>query len=126
MSGYGISPHMKFEGNGKVWIKKSVRPVETYSANEYNRKPDPRNYHPTVARQQWRQERAPFKAAMAEEIKGQQAAAVLKTMRDEKAAVETLANMKNGTGGRRRSSSRHRSIRKRRVHRRRRVTCRRA
>jgi hypothetical protein len=105
MSHYGISPHIKYEGDGKVWFKKSVRPIETYGANEYNRSP-PANLNPSKARAESRQERAIIKQVMGEAIKNQQAAAAL------------LAMKRNEKGGRRRSTHKKRAHRRRRVTRR--------
>lgn len=104
MSNYGISPHIKFEGNGKVWFKKSIRPIETYGANEYNRSP-PANLNPSKTRANSRQERAIIKQVMGEAIKNQQAAATLLAMR------------RTGRGGKR-----NRTRGSSRLHRRRRVT----
>jgi hypothetical protein len=116
MSNYGVSPHIKYEGDGKVWFKKSVRPVETYGANEYNRSP-PANFNPSKTRAESRQERAIIKQVMGEAIKDQQAAAILKKMLNEKTAVETLKNISKSTKGGRRSLIR-RTIHKRKINRR--------
>ncbi len=105
MSNYGVSPHIKFEGNGKVWFKKSVRPLETYGANDYNRSP-PENLNPAKTRAESRQERAIIKQVMGEAIKNQQAAATL------------LAMKRTGKGGKRKRTSRKRYTHRRRVTRR--------
>ena len=105
MSNYGVSPHIKYEGDGKVWFKRSVRPVETYGANEYNRSP-PENLNPSKTRVESRQERAIIKQVMGEAIKNQQAAATLLTMkRAEK-------------GGKRKRTRARKTYRRRRVTRR--------